>query len=1070
MTGKAQHPRHRPVERHSTPSPSEPQHERAVEQADPARLQRAVADRASAGPRDILDLQGAYGNRAVTGLLAGTSRAQTAVQPKLTVGPVGDQYEREADRVAERVMSAPAPAVSGRMGGPSGTGTAHRTASTEGQLQAQPLAASVTPLLQRQEMPEEEELQTKPLLQRQEAEEEELQAKPLLQRQEEAEEEELQTKPLLQRQEVPEEEEVQAKPLLQRQEVPEEEEVQAKPLLQRQEMPEEEEVQGKPIVQRQEAEEEELQAKPLLQRQEVPEEEEVQAKRSADGSFDAGPDTQRRLAVRRGQGEPLPGEVQADMEARFGADFGQVRIHTDGEAVQLSQDLQAQAFTHGQDIYFGAGRYDADSEPGRRLLAHELTHTIQQGASPVRRTPAATPERSADTSTEDPDTVQRKTVYVQDKAHTRKVTKPNPTPRQVSWSKWGDAKHRFDRVEVEDNDATHIKDKTGNVAWYRVKGTTNEYIRASKVLDLEYHPSGDKIEGLAELRTLVSSESQKEGFKGRGSGVETTSEGYSPLEEAKEGYDIPTEMIDSLAGIGQEREEAKTKGESDYSDVKIPNAQVQNLLYASNAMGIAGGMFGFALSIKKLISSESEAMDRVEAVFELISGVGDVGKSASDIAKTAQGGITAGKDLASSKASAFFDSFSGVVKTVFSGVKTIASIVKAVQMLASEKKYSVGEGARQAMDIFQNMVETAQGVVGSIKTIWDAFGEAPKSIGAAVPGLGFVLSGLSLIMKGYYLAKSAYWGVRMSQEKKSLRQALSQERGAQFKKSGLTPEQQKEKSERKFKETRGFYRRQEAIIATSQAAKAKAQATKTKLETRLNRITGTDQKSLERKQALQVKIGRLTAKIGQYDTNINTAKQAVARKETKQTHSGARQFLSREQLGEFELATELGYVNRKRVVRQAIHIGTEIMKVAGEIASLASASGVAAGISIGLKASASGIELSLPFFRAIKQWGRNRAARKMAESGTYDDKASMFNWKKATAAKLEMRKKHAVRILLMAANLDLTQPRATIEKHAKRVENYIRAAGGSPAALYRLNGQPMAQIKLLATAMAKREF
>jgi len=759
------------------------------------------------------------------------------------------------------------------------------------------------------------------------------------------------------------------------------------------------------------------------------------------------------------------------MEARFGADFGQVRVHTDGEAVQLSQDLQAQAFTHGQDIYFGAGRYDTDAGSGRRLLAHELTHTIQQGASPVQRKTRAPAESDAgDTHTVQEDTIQRKTVHVQDKAHTRKVTKPNPTPRQVSWSKWGDVKHRFDRIEVEDNDATHIKDKKGNVAWYRVKGTTNEYIRASKVLDLEYHPSGDKIEGLAELRTLISSESQKEGFKGRGSGVETTSEGYSPLEEAKTGYDIPTEIIDSLAGIGQKREEAKAEGKTDYSDVKIPNAQVQNLLYASGAMGIAGGMFGFAISIKKLISSESEAMDRVEAVFELISGAGDIGKSASDIAKTAQGGITAGKDLASSQASAFFESFSGVVKTIFSGVKTIASIVKAVQMLASEKKYSVGEGVRQATDIFQNLVETAQGVVSSIKTIWDAFGEAPKSIGAAVPGLGFVLSGLSLIMKGYYLAKSAYWGVRMSQEKKSLRQALSQERGAQYKKSGLTPEQKKQRSEQKFKETRDLYRRQEAIIATSQAAKTKAQATKTKLETRLNRITGTDQKSLERKQALQVKIDRLTAKITQYDTNINAARQAIAGKETKQTHSGAKQFLSREQLGEFELATELGYINKKRVVRQAIHIGTEIMKVAGEIASLASASGVAAGISIGLKASASGIELSLPFFRAIKQWGRNRAARKMAESGTYDDKASMFNWKKATAAKLEMRKKHAVRILLMAANLDLTQPRATIEKHAKRVENYIRAAGGSPAALYRLNGQPMAQIKLLATAMARREF
>ena len=192
--------------------------------------------------------------------------------------------------------------------------------------------------------------------------------------------------------------------------------------------------------------------------------------------------------------------------------------------------------------------------------------------------------------------------------------------------------------------------------------------------------------------------------------------------------------------------------------------------------------------------------------------------------------------------------------------------------------------------------------------------------------------------------------------------------------------------------------------------------------------------------------------------------------EARKTRSGAGLFLTREQLGEFELSEELRYINKKRVVRQSIHIGTEITKIAGEIASLASASGVAAGIAIGLKASASGIELGLPFFRAIKQWGRNRAARKMAESGQYDDKASIFNWQKATAAKLEMRKKHAVRILLMAANLDLTKPRAEFEKSAKRVENHINAAGCDPQALYRLNGQPMEQIKLLATEMAKREF
>jgi hypothetical protein len=71
------------------------------------------------------------------------------------------------------------------------------------------------------------------------------------------------------------------------------------------------------------------------------------------------------------------------MENRFGNDFSGVRIHTDNKAVQMSRDLNAQAFTVGNDIYFNQGKYSPSSENGKHLLAHELTHTIQQ--SGIRR-------------------------------------------------------------------------------------------------------------------------------------------------------------------------------------------------------------------------------------------------------------------------------------------------------------------------------------------------------------------------------------------------------------------------------------------------------------------------------------------------------------------------------------------------------------------------------------------------------------------------------------------------------------------------------------------------------------
>lgn len=81
------------------------------------------------------------------------------------------------------------------------------------------------------------------------------------------------------------------------------------------------------------------------------------------------------------QGSVLPEPVKGEMESGFGTDFSGVRVHTDAQAVQMSKDLGAQAFTHGNDIYFNEGKYDTSSNSGKHLLAHELTHTVQQGAA-----------------------------------------------------------------------------------------------------------------------------------------------------------------------------------------------------------------------------------------------------------------------------------------------------------------------------------------------------------------------------------------------------------------------------------------------------------------------------------------------------------------------------------------------------------------------------------------------------------------------------------------------------------------------------------------------------------------
>ncbi|GAA4400493.1 hypothetical protein GCM10023187_13750 [Nibrella viscosa] len=85
-----------------------------------------------------------------------------------------------------------------------------------------------------------------------------------------------------------------------------------------------------------------------------------------------------------GSGFQLKSGLRTSMESAFQYDFSAVRLHTDSQAVQLSQSINAQAFTYGNDIYFNSGKYNPASSDGQRLLAHELTHVVQQG-SKLRR-------------------------------------------------------------------------------------------------------------------------------------------------------------------------------------------------------------------------------------------------------------------------------------------------------------------------------------------------------------------------------------------------------------------------------------------------------------------------------------------------------------------------------------------------------------------------------------------------------------------------------------------------------------------------------------------------------------
>jgi hypothetical protein len=91
------------------------------------------------------------------------------------------------------------------------------------------------------------------------------------------------------------------------------------------------------------------------------------------------------IQQQRGHGQDLDSGVRRQMEGALGADFSGVRVHTDTKSDSMNNALSARAFTTGQDIFFSQGAYQPGSSGGRELIAHELTHVVQQDGDKVRR-------------------------------------------------------------------------------------------------------------------------------------------------------------------------------------------------------------------------------------------------------------------------------------------------------------------------------------------------------------------------------------------------------------------------------------------------------------------------------------------------------------------------------------------------------------------------------------------------------------------------------------------------------------------------------------------------------------
>ncbi|HYO17836.1 MAG TPA: DUF4157 domain-containing protein [Dermatophilaceae bacterium] len=126
-------------------------------------------------------------------------------------------------------------------------------------------------------------------------------------------------------------------------------------------------------------------------------------------------------------GEPLDRGVRADMEATMGQDFSDVRVHRDSAAHESAQAVQAKAYTVGSHVVFQRDAFDPGSDSGRHVLAHELTHVVQQRSGPVEGTSAPGGIKVSDPS----DRFEQEASQVADAAMAH-GTAPAPSPAASS--------------------------------------------------------------------------------------------------------------------------------------------------------------------------------------------------------------------------------------------------------------------------------------------------------------------------------------------------------------------------------------------------------------------------------------------------------------------------------------------------------------------------------------------------------------------------------------------------------------------------------------------------------------
>lgn len=495
-------------------------------------------------------------------------------------------------------------------------------------------------------------------------------------------------------------------------------------------------------------------------------------------AFTAPADVAHGISQARGGGRPLPSQLARSFGEELGTDLSGVRVHTGAEAEGLSHELSATAFTLGNDIFFARRAYQPESEQGRRLLAHEVAHTVQQGdathrVAEVQRAPVVQRERLRP-GKKMRDGRSAVMVSTRPRAKTTKTSTRNGTSTtQDVFSVKGGSKWR-PGTQIEVDPGSEVADPKGV-----------RYVKVTK----KRGPTG---------RGTYTMQSTQDN-----TWIKSSALGGSGLDMSGINAFLATTTQDKLGDQVDEAED--DAGPNDFLDIGSTIANTDNFQYnndytgandsvsgAGSAMGgdvlgeLSGfeGMFEFAQKVKKW--RELGGWDRADAVVNLVGGLGSMAATGADFGNEGEllskaHEATQVQQDAGTWGAGVAGGFIGAATGLWTAFRSWWDVVStARKKRASDVVKGVGGALRDTLNFGKELMDT-------IRQVLDAMQHSLGHLLQAIPAVGLVASGLKIALRGWDWFRSGFAFSSIRAEKQAVKLLLGGRAGRTLKGNKPTP-------------------------------------------------------------------------------------------------------------------------------------------------------------------------------------------------------------------------------------------------------------------------------------------